>query len=98
MINLSQAALENLIIHRVGNKLLEESVLLSDEETDLSSQPDLPEILRTYFTSAFKEPVYYHFHHVSSLELNEIYTIAAALFKSRKGFAKKIERYCQHPV
>ena len=104
MINLSQAALENLIIHRVGNKLLEESVLLSDEETDLSSQPDLPEILRTYFTSAFKEPVYYHFHHVSSLDLNEIYTIAGALFKSRKGFAKKskdianiLYEYSNHP-
>lgn len=104
MIDLGRAKLEKLIIHKVGNKLLEESVLLSDEPTDLTTQPDLQEILRTYFLSPFKDPVYYHFHHVSSLELNEIYTIAQALFQSRKGFVKKskdianiLYEYSNHP-
>ena len=102
--NLGTAELQKLIIHQVGNRLLEESVLLSDEVTDLTIQPDLSEILRTYFLSAFKEPVYYHFHHVSSLDLNEIYTIAQALFESRKGFVKKskdianiLYEYSNHP-
>lgn len=104
MINLGSAELQKLIIHRVGNKLLEESVLLSDEVTDLSAQPELSEILRTYFLSAFKEPVYYHFHHVSSLDLNEIYTLAKTLFESRKAFVKKskdianiLYEYSSHP-
>ena len=103
MISLGNAHLKKLIIHRVGNKLLEESVLLSDELADLS-QPGLPAVLNTYFLSPFKDPVFYHFHHVSSLELNEIYTIAAALFSSGKGFVKKskdianiLYEYSNHP-
>ena len=104
MTNFGQAQLRKLIIHRVGNRLLEESVLLSDEMTDLSVQDNLGEILTAYFLGPFREPVYYHFHHVSSLDLNEIYTIASALFKSTKGFIKKskdianiLYEYSNHP-
>lgn len=88
MLNLGNAQLRKLIIHKVGNRLLEETVVLSDEPTDLH-QEGLPEVLKKYFLLPFKEPVYYQFHHVSSLDLNEIYTIASSLFKNTKGFVKK---------
>jgi hypothetical protein len=104
MIDLGRAKLKKLIIHKVGNRLLEESVTLSDELTDLSVQPGLPEVLNAYFLSPFKEPVYYHFHHVSSLDLNEIYTVSSALFQSARGFIKKskdianiLYQYANHP-
>ncbi|HEY9487980.1 MAG TPA: nucleoid-associated protein [Chryseosolibacter sp.] len=104
MIDLGRAHLKKLIIHKVGNKLLEESVLLSDEPADLSGQPELPEVLTGYFLSPFKEPVYYQFHHVSSIDLNEIYTIASSLFQSSKAFLKKskdianiLYEYSNHP-
>lgn len=103
MTELSSAELRKLIIHKVGNKLLEESVLLSDELTDVSRE-NLPKVLNTYFLSAFRDAPFYHFHHVSSLELNEIYSIAAALFKSTKGFVRKskdianiLYEYSNHP-
>src|SRR5690606_30431738 len=70
----------------------------------LASQPDLPEKLRTYFLSGFKDPVFYHFHHVASLDMNEIYTIASALFESQKEFVNKsrdianiLYEYSNHP-
>lgn len=104
MTDFRRAQLLKLIIHKVGNRLLEESVLLSDEMTDLSAQPGLTDILKNYFLSPFKDPVYYHFHHVSSLELNEIYSISSDLFKSTKGFVKKskdianiLYEYSNHP-
>ncbi len=103
MTDLGSARLRKLIIHKVGNKLLEESVLLSDELTDLS-QENLPKVLNAYFLSPFRDAAFYHFHHVSSLELNEIYSIAAALFKSTKAFIKKskdianiLYEYSNHP-
>jgi hypothetical protein len=103
MVDFGSARLRKLIIHKVGNKLLEESVLLSDELTNIDDQL-LQDVLTSYFLSPFKEPVYYHFHHVSSLELNEIHTIASALFKSTKGFVKKskdianiLYEYSNHP-
>lgn len=103
MTDFGRAQLQKLIIHKVGNRLLEETVLLSDELTDLS-QEGLAGKLQTYFLSSFKDPVYYHFHHVSSLELNEVYSIARPLFQSTKGFVKKskdianiLYQYSNHP-
>lgn len=103
MISLGSALLQKLIIHKVGNRLLEESVVLSDELADLA-QPGLPDVLNAYFLSAFKDPVFYQFHHVSSLDLNEVYTIASALFNSQKGFIKHsrdlaniLYQYSNHP-
>lgn len=98
------AELKKLVIHKVGNRLLEERVLLSDELTDLSGQPGLSDVLASWFLSPFREPVFHRFHHVSSLDLNEIYSITAALFASQKGFIKKskdianiLYQYSNHP-
>lgn len=104
MINLGQAQLRKLIIHKVGNRLLEESVVLSDEPAEISRQPDLAQVLESYFLSPFREPVLYHFHHVSSLDLNEVYSIATALFTTDKEFVGKSQdlanilySYSNHP-
>lgn len=99
-----QANLSKLMIHRVGNKLLEDGVLLSGSVTDITRREGLSKVLVTYFLSSFKEPVFYNFHHVSSLDFNEVYTIAQELFESTKGFVKKskdianiLYEYSKHP-
>jgi hypothetical protein len=104
MISLENSKLTKLIIHQVGNKLTEDGVTLSSEQVELSSQQELGRILTSYFLSQFKEPVYYNFTHVSSLELNEIYSIANSLFESTRGFNKKskdianiLYEYSNHP-
>ena len=103
MLNLASAQLQKLIIHKVGNRLLEESVVLSDELTDLS-QVGLTDVLNRYFLLPFKEPVFYHFHHVSSLAFNEIWTIASSLFADMRDFVPKskdianiLYEYSNHP-
>jgi hypothetical protein len=104
MVDFTNAELKKLIIHRVGNKLLEDGVTLSNEQIDIAKQPELSKVLSTYFLSQFKEPVFYNFHHVSSLDLNEIYSIANDLFQSIRGFTKKskdianiLYEYSNHP-
>lgn len=104
MTPLDSARLARLIIHQVGNRLADEGVRLSQEEIDLNAQPGLKEILTAYFLSPFKEPVYYHFHHVSSRKLNEIHTVAGELFQSTRGFVRKsrdianiLYQYSNHP-
>lgn len=104
MTDLNGAQLKKLVIHRVGNRLMEEPVVLSDEPVDLSAQPELEQVLKKFFLSPFRDPVYYHFHHVTSLDLNEIYSISSALFRSTKGFVKKskdianiLYQYSDHP-
>lgn len=104
MLAFEAAKLSKLIIHKVGNKLTEDGVTLSGELFDLSGKEALSKVLMTYFLGPFKDPVYYNFHHVSSLDLNEIYSIANALFQSTRGFAKKsrdianiLYEYSNHP-
>jgi hypothetical protein len=104
MFQFTNAVLKKLIVHKVGNKLLEDGVTLSNTAIDLSRQKELAPILIRYFLSHFREPVYYHFHHVSSLDLNEVYTIANALFESTSTFVKKskdlaniLYEYSNHP-
>jgi hypothetical protein len=104
MQDFSEASIRKLIVHRVGNKMLEDGVLLSDELLEVSENDDLLENLKTFFFSAFKDPAYYNFYHVSSLELNEIYSIARELFNSTRGFLKKskdianiLYEYSNHP-
>src|SRR5687768_1310308 len=104
MVDFGQAALSKLIIHKVGNKLMEDGVRLSAELIDLKGKEELTTILNTYFLTPFKEPVFHHFHHVSSLDLNEIYSIVNELFQSTRGFVKKskdianiLYEYSNHP-
>lgn len=99
-----KASLSKLIVHKVGNKLLEDGVQVSDALIDLKRQEELSGILNTYFLSQFKDPVYYNFHHVTSLELNEIYTIVNDLFQSTRTFIKRskdianiLYEYSNHP-
>jgi hypothetical protein len=104
MVDFTNAKLTKLAIHKVGNKLVEDGVQLSNELVDLNQQTDLSSILNAYFFSSFKDPVYYHFHHVSSLDLNEVYSITSSLFESTRGFIKKskdianiLYQYSNHP-
>src|SRR5690554_5609773 len=104
MINFGRTQLEKLIIHKVGNPLQEEPVILSDELTDTAAQPELDRILTSYFLSPFREPVFYHFHHVSSLDLNEVYTVASAIFEDEEVFVDRskdlaniLYGYSNHP-
>jgi hypothetical protein len=83
---------------------LDEGVNLSDETVELKGREDLINVLTSYFLAPFKEPVYYNFYHVSSLELNEIYSITNSLFESTRGFVKKskdianiLYQYSTHP-
>jgi hypothetical protein len=104
MVDFGQASLSKLIIHKVGNRLLEEKTSLSNAQIEVERNEDLSKVLLTYFLSHFKEPVYHNFHHVTSLDLNEIYTLAGDLFESTKNFVKKskdianiLYEYSTHP-
>ena len=104
MLAFQNATLKKLIIHKVGNKLLEDGVTHSQDEIELAGREDLTSVLMTYFLSQFKEPAFYNFYHVSDIELNEIYTISNALFQSTRGFLKKskdianiLYEYSSHP-
>lgn len=82
MINLYNAQIESLSLHRVGNKSRNESIFLSDEPYRLNDE--ITPLIKEFFLKPFreKEENYFQFAHEVDLEFNEIYTLATRLFDS----------------
>lgn len=96
--------LRKLIVHQVGNKLQDEGVVLSRKAIDLDALADRRGALESWFLSPFKEPVFHCFHHVTSIDLNEVYSVASKVFESPAVFYHKsrelaslLYEYSTHP-
>ncbi|MFK7907310.1 MAG: nucleoid-associated protein [Chitinophagales bacterium] len=80
MINLSQANLENLVVHKVGNKLREEGIVISEELYKFENEA-VRDSLFSYFAKSVESEEFYKFNHAEDLNLNEIYTYAKNIFE-----------------
>lgn len=78
MLDLSQATLARLAVHRVGNKAQEEDIIISQKLANV--YPELETALLQYFIKPFKGDAFYKFTHPSGLDLNEVYTYARTIF------------------
>ena len=85
MFDFSEVQLEKLVIHRVGNKLREEGLVLASNEYELTDG-NVEELLLTYFLSAFKDKAVYAFFDETDLHLNEVYMYASQVFIHRQRF------------
>ncbi|MCC6570534.1 MAG: nucleoid-associated protein [Chitinophagales bacterium] len=79
-IDFSLLQIEQLITHHVGNKLRDESILLSHEPTKMDEHAR--GYLRDYLLSPFNLEDRYSFTHAVQLEMNEVYRIAQQIFEN----------------
>ncbi len=96
MINLFNAQIDSLSLHRVGNKQKNEGLFLSDEPQPLNDETR--GLLKEFFLKPFreKEENYFKLSHEADLEFNEIYQAAGAIFEdpaSLQENARKITRF-----
>lgn len=96
MINLFNAQIESLSLHKVGNKSRDESVFLSDEPFKLSDE--ITPLIKEFFLKPFreKEEQYYQFTHEVDLEYNEMFNMAFEIFNdpdSTHTWSKKIVQH-----
>ena len=96
MINLFNAHIDNLSIHRVGNKSRNEAIFLSDNPYALNDE--IMPLLKEYFFKPFreKEENYYQFAHEVDLEYNEMYNLATEVFTNPSeihNISKKITKH-----
>ena len=95
MINLYNAHIEGLSLHRVGNKSRNEGMLLSEQP--FKADDELTPLLKEFFLKPFrdKEENYYHFQHEADLEYHELYKMVTAGFENPEqmhGVSKQIAR------
>jgi hypothetical protein len=80
MINLFNANIEAISLHKIGNKSRNEKMFLSDEPFKVSDE--IIPLLKEFFLKPFreKEENYYQFAHEVDLEYNEMYNLAEDIF------------------
>jgi hypothetical protein len=95
MIDFSEVELEQLAVHQVGNKVLDEGIVFSENELELKDD-NLVLLLLNYFLSAFNGVELYRFTHETDLELNELCVYAGKLFSRRSNFLTQSENIAKH--
>jgi hypothetical protein len=101
-IDFSQIELLSLITHKVGNKLRDENIQLTDEATFYNN--DTKEFLLRYFLLPVKSEELFEFTHSVKLEMNDVYSIVKDIFKDStefithsKDLAKLLYENSMHP-
>jgi hypothetical protein len=96
MINLFNAHIESLSIHRVGNKSRNESLFLSEQPYSL--QDEIVPLLKEYFFKPFrdKEENYYQFAHDVDLDYNDMFNMATSLFTAPNTAHEISKKITQH--
>lgn len=97
MLSFFEASLAQLSIHRVGNKMLDEHYILSDEPLNLHDEM-LPKLLMQYFLTPFEKvnDVYRLTHSSGDLELNELYHFIRLFFDRELDFHSMSQQITKH--
>ncbi|WP_434607238.1 nucleoid-associated protein [Bacillus paranthracis] len=85
MVDFTRMKISGLVVHRVGNKLKNDGIVVS-KEAITNPSIELQEVLLRYFLTSFKNEQYFKFVHSTSLDLNEIYNYTKNIFKDEASF------------
>lgn len=105
MIFSTEATLQHLSIHKVGNKAAAEPLALSEQPYTLEDEV-LGGILRQYFAGGFEkvQEIYRLSHPTGNLDLNEVYHYCKTIFEdasvfheSSRQLAKQLYDIADHP-
>lgn len=100
--HLADTTIENIAVHAVGNKQLDEPLTLSHELLNVSDE--VKNMLKTYFLYPFKTDEYFQLFNEESLEANDVYKCATAIFDNPDDImeqslylAQHLYNQCNHP-
>ena len=96
MINLFNAQIEVLSLHKIGNKSRNKSIVLSENPYVLNDE--ITPLLKEFFLKPFreKEEAYYQFAHEVDLEYNDMFNLATEIFENPSNvheISKKITKH-----
>ncbi|WP_332028246.1 nucleoid-associated protein [Kaistella sp.] len=86
--------LSKIIVHKVGNRINQESLILSQEELQL--EDEMKELLEDFFLKAFKSEEQFSFYSDTYLVNNPVYSSVCEIFDDRDKFVYEAENIAQH--
>ncbi len=97
MITFFECTMQQLAVHKTGNKYLDESLVLSEQPLPVVDEV-LNDLLMQYFLRPFeKANDLYHFTHATgNLSLNEVYHFAEAVFNEGTAFFENSCNIARH--
>lgn len=96
MPDFSQLTFKSLAVHRVGNKMRNEGVLIAGNTYPLTDEL-LRNALLDYFLSPFaRYNGYFKFTHPADIKLNELYTFCRHVFDNRAEFLEQSVNIAKH--
>ena len=97
MISYFQASLSHPTIHKVGNKLLDEHLSLSEDSLKIHDEV-LDNLLMNYFLKPFEKvnEIYRFDHPTGDLNLNEVYHFAEMIFNDKDTFHENSRQIAKH--
>ena len=96
MINLFNAQIETLSIHRVGNKSRSEGIFLSKDPYQI--EDELTPLLKEFFLKPFrdKEENYFKFSNDSDLEFHDLFNIVSEIFEHPEQLHEQSKKIAKH--
>ncbi len=95
MIDFTRAEILHIALHFVGNKGLDEKLILSEDSLNFKDDFVKQTLLR-YFFSPFKNDVFFRFKNKSELRKNNVEDVCKQLFSNQKGFLEHSIRLAEH--
>ena len=86
--------ISRIIIHKVGNKINQEALVLSQE--DYRPEDEMKEMLEDYFLKSFKSEEHFRFYSDTYLVNNPVYSSVSEIFEDPSKFVYESENIAQH--
>jgi len=86
--------LSKIIVHKVGNKINQESLILLQEELKL--EDDMKVLLQDFFLKNFKSEEQFRFYSDSYLVNNPVYSSVSEIFEDKNKFVWESENLAKH--
>src|SRR5690606_27938901 len=86
--------ISKIIVHKVGNRINQESLILSQEVLQLDEE--MTEILEDFFLKSFKSEEQYRFYSETYLVNNTVYGAVSEIFEDKTKFIEEAENIAQH--
>lgn len=83
-----------IIVHKVGNKINQESLILSQKELELPEE--MKEMLCDFFLKPFKSQEQFCFYSDTYLSQNNVYQSVSNIFENPENFIVESENLAQH--
>jgi len=95
MIKFHNIQLRKIAVHKVGNKSLDEGLILTNSLIELGDET-LTNLFLKYFLTSFSDTELFEFHNDIGVEQNEIFTVTKKIFESPNSVLSQSKSIAQH--